>query len=214
MRLNKLIAGAGASALTAAVVLLGAPGAAHAQQALEVTPNANLSGGDTIDVVATGLPPNTSVAIGICQKGRPAEGPGDCAAAKDGHAVLEVSDDDGRASATLVVVEGPSGNTAGEPYDCGANDPCVVSAAAISGDGEAITVDLNYAAAAEAAASDEPADTDDAAAAPVDATAADELSETGPRETLITALVGLALLQLGLVLAVRAVRSVPRRTAA
>lgn len=217
MRISKLLASASATALLAGAALIGLPGTAQAQApSVTVTPNENLKGGDEIDVVATGFPPSTSVAIGICQTGRVAGGPGDCAAAKDGGAVLEVSDASGQATATLVVPEGPSGNTVPPIYDCGPNDPCSVSVAAISGDGEAVTVDLNYAAAA--APADDPADEPaDEPAAPVEGATtggtADAIAETGPRETLIIGLVGLALFQLGLMFAVRAVRSVPRRIA-
>lgn len=211
MGFKKLLAGASASAFVAAAALIGLPGTAQAAPSIEVTPNQNLKGGDEVDVSVSGMPASASIAVGICQKGRPSGGPGDCAAAKDGHSVLAVSDADGNVSATLVVPEGASGNTAAPFYDCGPNDPCVVAASSIGGeDGAKVEVDLNYASAAAEAPADEPEpETDAGAGAGAGNAAGDEgeLSQTGPRETLIIALVGFALFQIGLVFAVRGARA-------
>jgi len=71
-------------------------------------------------------------------------------------------------------------------------------------------VKLNYASTKQEIVPDD--ETQDSQA-PGEKAPDDGLPETGPRETLMLALVGFGLLQLGLVFAVRANRSAPRRSA-
>jgi hypothetical protein len=225
----------GASALALLAVLVAVVGfalvpstPADAEPLLTVTPNIDLRGGDKIQVNVTGMPPNTTLAIGVCQVGRAASGPGDCADTLTGASTLAMSDSGGNASTVLTVIEGPANNSVPPTYRCGPDSPCEVRASTIGDANEQVArQQLVYRGAASvstvAQTSVDTAGTVDTGAGESAVPAkqakkqarqqAAALSETGPRDVLVMSLVGVVLLQIGLMLSVRAVRSRPSRKA-
>lgn len=204
-----------ASAVVSVLGLLVLPSTvAHADALLTVTPATGLHGGDQIQVSVTGLPPSTSLAIGICQVGRPASGPGDCADTTIGASTLEVSDSGGNASAVLTVVEGPSGNASPPEFRCGPEHPCEVRASTIGVANEQVVRQvLTYATPGdENGAGDAPGA---AGAADADGSAAaddDELfGGSRPGTILLIALVAVGAVLAGLFLAARSRRSAAKR---
>lgn len=209
MGVKKLLAGTGAVALfaSAAVIGIAVSPAQAAGQTITVTPNTGLKGGQVVSVTYSGFSPNAPVALGVCPTGRAVKGPGDCGRSKNGNSKLTTADASGKGTAQITVPEGALGNATPPAAKC---PPCSMGATNISNAAETANVELKYATAGGAAkaATTPKTTTPKAATAPKAA-----LAKTGPRETMIMALVGFALLQVGLVFAVRANRSAPRRSA-
>ena len=206
MGAKRLLAGAGAVAMVASAALFGVVSPAQAAgQTMTITPNSNLKGGQVVTVTVTGFSPNGPIAIGVCPTGRKVTGPGDCGRSKDGASKLTTADASGKSTAQITIPEGALGNQSPPAAKC---PPCSMGATNIGKATETVTVKLNYAGSGAKAATAPKAATTPKSAAPKAA-----LAKTGPRETMIMALVGFALLQVGLVFAVRASRSAPRRSA-
>lgn len=228
-RTKRLLAG---SALLATMTVIGLGTAitpAQAAPKVTVQGNSGLEGGETLTVTVSGFTPGSPLAVGVCPTGRKLGGPGDCGPAGKGYSRLTQTDASGSTTTTLKIPPpGPLGNTTGAKAQC---PPCSIAAATIGGDIETASVKLNYASAQKPAApkpsatkksssgaggaGDDSASTtatqqDDTAAA-AGGGGAPTTAETGPRETAILALVALLLLQLGLMMYVRSVRSTPRR---
>jgi hypothetical protein len=201
MNTNKLLAAAGAVAMVAAAAVVGISAPAQAAgQTVKVSPNSNLKGGQVVTVTYSGFSPKAPVAVGACPTGRKVTGPGDCGRSKNGFSKLTQADASGSGTAQITVPKGALGNATPPSAKC---PPCSIGASNIANAAEAATpVELNYAGSGTKAA-----------VAPKAKAAKTKLASTGPRETLITALIGFGLLQLGLVFAVRASRSAPRRSA-
>jgi LPXTG-motif cell wall-anchored protein len=202
---KRLLAGAGAVALLASGAVLGVASAAQAGPSITVTPNANLKAGDVVTVTVTGFTPKAPVAIGVTGTGRNVKGPGDAGRSKEGNSVLSEADASGSATAKITIPVGKLGNTTPPEITC---PPCSMGASNIANAAEKAIVELNYADAGGSTT-----DTKDAVA-PKEKAPKEALPKTGPRETMIMALVGFALLQVGLIFAIRASRSTPRRTVA
>jgi len=205
MGAKRLLAGAGAVAMVASAAMFGltAPAAHAAGQTMTVTPNTNLKGGDIVTVTVTGFSPNAPVAIGVCPTGRKVTGPGDCGRSKNGNSQLTTSDASGKSTTKITIPEGALGNGTPPAATC---PPCSMGATNIAKATETVVVDLKYASASSGSAKT-------VKTTVVKTKAAKALAKTGPRETMIMALIGFALFQVGLVFAVRATRSAPRRSA-
>jgi hypothetical protein len=219
-RVKNVVGAVAAATLLAGGSMVGFATPALAEPTITVEPNENLKAGDEITVTVTGFGANKPIAVGIGAKDRVATGPGDGGRGKNGNSDLTTSDANGSSTAKLLVPVGPLGNLTPPAVSC---PPCQVNATDISSAGNpdgpirAKSVVLNYASEAaapkkKAAASN--ADAADGAAASNADSGADSLASTGPRETAVLALAAFLMLQIGVVLAVRAARSTPRRTAA
>ena len=212
MSFKKFLAGVGAVALIGGGALIGAS-PAQAAPSVTVTPNSNLKGGDVVTVTYEGFSPNAPVAVGVCPTDRieagKVSGPGDCGRSKNGHSKLTTADASGKGTAQITVPEGALGNATPPAAKC---PPCSIGLTNIGNAAEKVNVKLNYAGAGGEAAAAKPKAKAPEAKAPA-AAEPKALAKTGPRETIITALVGFVMLQIGLVFAVRAHRSSPRRAA-
>jgi LPXTG-motif cell wall-anchored protein len=204
MGLNRLLATAAAATMLTGAALTGLAVPAQAAAQITVTPSTNLHDGDKVTVTLTGFSPKAPVAVGVCPAGRALKGAGDCGPSKKGASKLLQADAGGGATTTLTVIKGPLGNLTPPKATC---PPCAISAANIANAAETASMKITFASAKKTVT---PPDTkaDDAGSQPDQG-----LPNTGPRETMITALLGLGLLQLGLVFAVRAHRSGARRSA-
>ena len=208
MTMKQLLAGAGAIALIGAGALIGAS-PAQAAPSVTVTPNSNLKGGDVVTVTYQGFSPNAPVAVGVCPTPRidKITGPGDCGRSKNGHSKLTTADASGKGTAQITIPQGKLDNATPPAATC---PPCSIGLTNIGNQAEKANVELKYASAGGNAAPEPKAKApDDSAAPPAEPK---ELVQTGPRETLITALIGFSLFQLGLMFADRAHRSSPRRS--
>lgn len=217
MRIRSFAAGSGVLTLLAVASLTFA-GPAQAAPQITIEPSGNVSGGTKITATFTGFSPNAPVAVGICPTDRVKsggiKGQGDCGRSKDGAAKLTVADASGKGTAELTVVEGKLGNATAPAANC---PPCAVAAQNIAVATENAFIELEYGDAAPPPKVDEPDQgaVDESADQGADqGTEPDGLVQTGPRETAVTAVIALAMLQVGLVLAVRSHRSRPRRTTA
>jgi hypothetical protein len=239
-RIKRLLAMTTMVAIAAALGLTALATPAQAAPRMTVSGNNDLEGGETLTVKLSGFTPGATLAVGVCPVGRTVTGPGDCGPAGKGYSRLTRSDASGALTTTIKVPPAgkPLGNTSGPKVDC---PPCEIAASTIGdGPVEADSVELNYASADSgsgggggggggggnneagggaadedesepaAAPATEVADTDDSGTAAADEDAP-TTAATGPRETLLVGLTALLLLQLGLVMYVRAVRSTPRR---
>jgi hypothetical protein len=233
--LTRLGAAAAAAVLAVggAVVVTASP--AMAAPTIKVSPAGPYKGGDKVEVSLAGFSPNAPVAVGLISASRfPAEGPGDACASKLGCSALTVADASGAVKKTLTIVEGPIQNSKPPANTCGPKNACVIGAANINNPGETVKFDLKYAAASAPAAkktttTEKSATTSgggsatrttttttavEAGSGTDTATDTATLPQTGPTETLVVGLLGLAVFQLGLIFAVRAFRSSPRRMSA
>jgi len=212
MGLKRILAGAGATAMIAGSVVFGVALPAHAGGTITVTPDKTVKGGDKVNVSVSGYAPGAAVAIGICPTAIKAKGPGDCAPSKSGGSILTAANSSGTATTTITIVEGTLGSTNNPSAKCDASHPCSIEATDIPPKVGTVKYSIKYAGAsssASVAVKTTKTTTTTAAAT----TSTKSLAKTGPRETLIMALIGFALLQVGLVFAVRATRSAPRRAA-
>ena len=202
MGLKRLLAGTGAVAIVASAAIVGLGGTAQAAgQTIEVSPNTGLRGGQVVTVTYSGYSPNGPIALGVCPTGRKVTGPGDCGRSKNGNSKLTTADASGKGSAQITIPQGALGNATPPAAKC---PPCSMGATNIGNASETANVELNYASTSAPAAVKKTV---------VKTKVAKDLAKTGPRETIILALIGFGLLQVGLVFAVRATRSAPRRTA-
>jgi LPXTG-motif cell wall-anchored protein len=210
-------------AVGGAVALSAAPAAAA--PTIKLTPAGPYKGGDKVKVSLAGFTPNAPVAVGLIPASRfPAEGPGDACAQKLGCSALLVAGANGAVEKELTIVEGPIQNSKAPAESCGPKNACVMGAANISKETETVKADIKYASASGSATktTTKKATTQGGASATKTTTttvnsgtdsAADAgtLPKTGPTETLVIGLLGLALFQVGLIVAVRAFRRSPRR---
>jgi hypothetical protein len=217
---KRVLASVGAVALVASGGVVIAAGPAQAAPSITVSPNKDLKDGDVVQVEMKGFSPNSPVAVGLTQTGRESKGPGDAGRTKNGNSKLTTTDASGNSSAEITISTGGLGNLTPPEVVC---PPCDMAATNIaSGGAEAARVKLNYAKAGggnkkpvadpvEQPADEAPAETP-GNSAPNNAQPKD-LAQTGPRETALMAIGGFVLLQIGLIFAVRASRSGPRRAA-
>lgn len=230
---SKVLALTAAAVLSAGISLVAAgaaPSAAQAapndgKQTITVTPGGPYKGGEKVTIVAKGFSPNVPVAIGQCPVGRPIKGPGVCGATKLSGAKLTTANAQGVATVQLKIIVGSLQNTLAPEAFCGPKNPCYMSATCISNaketTGTAGTVaprnfELTYVGATVAKktttkATTTKTETSTSNATTTTTTKAAALPKTGPKETAILALFGLALFQIGLIFAVRATRATPRR---
>jgi len=208
MAVKKFLAAVGALTMLAGTAVLGIGLASPAQaagQSITVTPNKDLKDGDVVSVTAKGFTGGAPVAIGLCRNTGTIKGSGDCGRTKDGAAKLTVADASGTATAQITIVKGALGNTTKPDITC---PPCRMGAANISDATQSAYIELNY-----ASATDKKKAAPETNAAPKTKAPKEALPKTGPRETMMLALAGFVVFQIGLVLAVRATRAAPRRTA-
>jgi LPXTG-motif cell wall-anchored protein len=228
--LTRLGAAAAAAVLAVggAVVVTAAP--AMAAPTIKVSPAGPYKGGDKVEVTLAGFTANAPVAVGLIPASRfPAEGPGDACASKLGCSALLVADASGGVKKTLTIVEGPIQNSKAPAETCGPKNDCVIGAANINDPKETVKAEIEYVqpAATKTTTTEKSATTSGGGSATKTTTtttsvdsgadsAADTgtLPKTGPTETLVIGLLGLAVFQLGLIVAVRAFRSSPRRMSA
>ena len=230
---SKVLALTAAAVLSAGISLVAAgaaPSAAQAapndgKQTITVTPGGPYKGGEKVTIVAKGFTPNAPVAIGQCPVGRPIKGPGVCGATKLSGAKLTTADAQGVATVQLKIIVGSLQNTVPPEAFCGPKNPCYMSATCISNAKETTGTDgtvaprnfeLTYVGATVAKktttkATTTKTETSTSNATTTKTTKAAALPKTGPKETAILALFGLALFQIGLIFAVRATRATPRR---
>jgi hypothetical protein len=215
-------AAAAVLAVGGAVVVTASP--AMAAPTIKVSPAGPYKGGDKVEVSLAGFSPNAPVAVGLISASRfPAEGPGDACASKLGCSALTVADASGAVKKTLTIVEGPIENSKPPANTCGPKNACVIGAANINNPAETVKFDIKYEEASEPtptssptqSATDEPTNTPPSSPTPTctqeQAAAGEcELPSTGPAETALIGLAGLAVFQVGLIVAVRAGRSRPR----
>lgn len=194
MGVKKVLAAAGAVAMIAgASVVLAAP--AQAAPSVTVTPNSNLKGGQVVTVTYSGYSPNGPIAVGVCPTPRinKITGPGDCGRSKNGASKLTTADASGKGTAQITIPQGALENATPPAAKC---PPCSIGVTNIAKTTETANVKLNYRS-----------DDNNKPILPEPG-----LPVTGPRETAIIAVLGFVLVQIGLVFAVRASRSAPRRT--
>jgi len=230
---SKVLALTAAAVLSAGISLVAAgaaPSAAQAapndgKQTITVTPGGPYKGGEKVTIVAKGFSPNVPVAIGQCPVGRPIKGPGVCGATKLSGAKLTTANAQGVATVQLKIIVGSLQNTLAPEAFCGPKNPCYMSATCISNAKETTGTDgtvaprnfeLTYVGATVAKktttkATTTKTETSTSNATTTKTTKAAALPKTGPKETAILALFGLALFQIGLIFAVRATRATPRR---
>ena len=214
-------AAAAVLAVGGAVVVTASP--AMAAPTIKLSSNGPFKDGDKVTVTMAGFSPNAPVAVGLVPASRyPAEGPGDACASKLGCSALLVADASGGVSKELTIVEGPIENSKAPAETCGPKNACVIGAANINDAKETVKVDVKYVEAASATkttTTETEASTSGGASATktttetttATATTTGTLPKTGPTETLVIGLLGFAVFQLGLIVAVRAFRSSPRR---
>ena len=209
MTIKKLLATAGAVALIATGAVIGA-GPAQAAPSVTVTPNSNLKGGQTVTVTYEGYSPSSPIAVGVCPTSRidKISGPGDCGRSKNGHSKLTTSDASGKGTAQITIPEGALGQANPPAEKC---PPCSIGVTNIAKSTETANVALEYGGADPTPIATATGGTGGGNGGTGNN---GRLVNTGPRETAITALIGFGLLQLGLVFAIRAHRSAPRRTIA
>jgi hypothetical protein len=200
--LKRSLAVGGVLAIVGASVVMGM-GSAQAAAGITVSPHTNIKNGQAVKVVGHGYTPGAQIAMGECPKGVTASGPGYCASQTSGGSYLAVAKSDGTVSQTLYMTVGPLHNTSGAPATCDATHPCLIEVENISKHSEYAAVALQFAGAEKAAATPTPTHSSDPPAT--------TLPHTGASGVVITALIGFVLLQVGLVAAVRATRSAPRR---
>jgi|GEM_PF-2749917 len=226
---SKVLALTAASVLTAGISLVAggvAPSVAQAVdgvQTISVTPAGPYKGGEKVTIVAKGFSPNVPVAIGQCPVGRPIKGPGVCGATKLDGAKLTTANAQGVATVKLTIIVGSLQNTVPPDASCGPKNPCYMSATCISNAKETTgtlgtvaprNFELTYVGATVAKKTTTKTETSTSNATTTKTTKttkAAALPKTGPKETAILALFGLALFQIGLIFAVRATRATPRR---
>ena len=225
---SKILALTAAAVLAAGISLVAgvaAPSAAQAAegtQTISVTPAGPYKGGEKVTIVAKGFNPNEPVAIGQCPVGRPIKGPGVCGATKLSGAKLTTANAQGVATVQLKIIVGSLQNTVPPIASCGPKNACYMSATSISNPknttGTAGTVaprnfELTYVGATVAKKATTKTTTTKTETSTSNATTTKPaaLPKTGPKETAILALFGLALFQIGLIFAVRAARATPRR---
>jgi hypothetical protein len=215
MRIAQRFLAVGAAVALATGGLLAATASpAQAAPQMTISPSGPFKDGDKVTVTMSGFSPNAPVAVGLIPAARyPAEGPGDACAGKLGCSKLTVADASGNLTAELVIVEGPIENSKAPAESCGPEDACVIGAANINQGTETVKVDIEYAAAAAPAPVEPAAPTSSGGESSASPDTADSgaLPQTGPRETAIAALLGIAVFQVGLILAVRSMRRTPRR---
>ena len=225
LTLTATVALAAGISLVAGVVAPSAAQAAEGTQTISVTPAGPYKGGEKVTIVAKGFNPNEPVAIGQCPVGRPIKGPGVCGATKLSGAKLTTANAQGVATVQLKIVVGSLQNTVPPIASCGPKNACYMSATSISNPknttGTAGTVaprnfELTYVGATvtkKATTKTTKTTTTKTETATSNATTTKPaaLPKTGPKETAILALFGLALFQIGLIFAVRAARATPRR---
>jgi hypothetical protein len=191
---------------------------AQAAPQLSFTPTGPFKGGETVTVTFSGYAAGAPVAIGVCPQGRNVTGPGDCAPSKTGASRLVTADASGKGTGKIKIPIGPLKNIKAPAESCGPAkaDGCTMGASAIDGSGQAPVILIKYAtaaatpsASATATATAEP--TDEATPEPTASTDDDNLADTGPSSTGWMALLGLGVLQIGLIAAVRAARAGPGR---
>ncbi|MCX6418809.1 MAG: LPXTG cell wall anchor domain-containing protein [Actinobacteria bacterium] len=225
-KVSKVLALTAASVLTAGISLVAggvAPSVAQAVdgvQTISVTPAGPYKGGEKVTIVAKGFSPNVPVAIGQCPVGRPIKGPGVCGATKLDGAKLTTANAQGVATVKLTIIVGSLQNTVPPDASCGPKNPCYMSATCISNAKETTgalgtvaprNFELTYVGATVAKKTTTKTETSTSNATTTKTTKAAALPKTGPKETAILALFGLALFQIGLIFAVRATRATPRR---
>ena len=227
---SKVLALMAAAVLAAGISLVAgvaAPSAAQAKvkegsQTISVTPAGPYKGGEKVTIVAKGFEPNEPVAIGQCPVGRPIKGPGVCGATKLSGAKLTQANAQGVATVQLKIIVGSLENTVPPTASCGPKNACYMSATSISNiknsTGTAGTVapnnfELTYVGATVTKKATTKTTTTKTETATSNATTTKPaaLPKTGPKETAILALFGLALFQIGLIFAVRSARATPRR---
>lgn len=225
LTLTATVALAAGISLVAGVVAPSAAQAAEGTQTISVTPAGPYKGGEKVTIVAKGFNPNEPVAIGQCPVGRPIKGPGVCGATKLSGAKLTTANAQGVATVQLKIVVGSLQNTVPPIASCGPKNACYMSATSISNPknttGTAGTVaprnfELTYVGATvakKATTKTTKTTTTKTETSTSNATTTKPaaLPKTGPKETAILALFGLALFQIGLIFAVRAARATPRR---
>ena len=210
MGVKRILAGAGATVMIAGSVMFGLALPAHAGGAtITVTPDKVHKGGDKVTVVASGYAPGAAVAIGICPSNITPKGPGDCAPSKSGGSVLTAANSSGTATTTITIVEGKLGSSNNAAARCDATHPCSIGSVDIPKKVGFANYKIRYASTGSSAAVVKTTTTKTTTAAAT--TSPKSLAKTGPRQTLFMALIGFALLQVGLVFAVRASRAAPRR---
>jgi LPXTG-motif cell wall-anchored protein len=223
LTLTATVALAAGISLVAGVVAPSAAQAAEGTQTISVTPAGPYKGGEKVTIVAKGFNPNEPVAIGQCPVGRPIKGPGVCGATKLSGAKLTTANAQGVATVQLKIIVGSIQNTVPPIASCGPKNACYMSATSISNPknttGTAGTVaprnfELKYVGATVTKkATTKKATTTKTETSTSNATTTKPaaLPKTGPKETAILALFGLALFQVGLIFAVRSARATPRR---
>ncbi len=201
-----------------------APTAAQAAQSISVSPAGPYKGGEKVTVTASGFSPNAPVAVGQCAVGRAVTGPGDCGASKIGASRLLQANAQGVATGQLTIIVGSIQNSKAPVEKCGPSNPCFISATNITNAKETTGSDgkltskvfeVKYVGASTTKKTTTKAttktETSTSNATTTKTTKAAALPKTGPKETAILALFGLALFQIGLIFAVRATRATPRR---
>ena len=202
---KRLLAGAGAVAFFAGAAVIGISVPAQAAgQTITVTPNTNLKGGQVVTVTYSGYTPNGPIAVGVCAPPpRKVVGPGDCGGSKLGYSKLTTANATGGGSVQITVPEGALGNTTPPSVKC---PPCIMGATNIAKGSETASVLLGYAKAGGTKAAVVKTTT-------TKTVVAKPLAPTGPREAFIYGIAAFVVLQIGLVLYVRASRAAPRRSA-
>jgi hypothetical protein len=211
----------------AGLVVVGASPAAAAPT-IKLSSSGPFTGGDKVTVTLAGFSPNAPIAVGLIPASRfPAEGPGDACASKLGCGALLVADASGGLTKELTIVEGPIQNGTPPAESCGPENDCVIGAANINKPAETVKADITYASAttkSSTTTTKKSATTSSGASASKTTTTTKStttsagtesatLPKTGPAETLVVGLLGVAVLQLGLIVAVRALRNRPRYVA-
>lgn len=222
---KRSLAACGVLAIVGASVVVGVGSAQAASVVVTVTPHTNIKNQTAVQVTGKGFTAGAQIAMGECPKGVTASGPGYCASQTSGGSLLTVAKSNGTVSATLYMTVGPLHNTSGAPATCDATHPCLVEVENISKHSEYGAIELVFAGATTSNTSTKSAaatkttttssgTTTKTATTSTTTTAADPattLPHTGAGSTVLIALVGFALLQLGMIAAVRATRAAPRR---
>ena len=216
MGAKRLLAGVGAALVIAASVVTGMAGSAAATPALSVTPAGPYTNLQKVTVTSSGWPAKAPVAIGVCPAGKPLTGPADCGLSKLGASVLTSANASGTATTTLTIIEGNLQASAYPGYSCNNVTKCAIASANISAgkNGFQPTYALTYkGGGGTGAVVVTKTPTTKAPTTDPKASKAKVLAHTGPRQTMILGLIGLAILQIGFIFAVRASRAAPRRIA-
>jgi LPXTG-motif cell wall-anchored protein len=238
---SKILAAGAAVALATGGMLAVTASPAAAAPKMELSSKGPFKGGEKITVKLSGFTPNAPIAVGIIPASRfPAEGPGDACAQKLGCSALTVADAQGNVTKELTVVKGPIENSKAPAEKCDADNDCVFGAANINQNTETVKVDITYAASTSSGGGSSSGGSSSSgtntssggntsggttssggtsggttsSGGTDSATDSGTLPKTGPAETMAVALLGLAVFQLGLILAVRSIRRTPRRISA